>query len=267
MKTKVFLILLVWGLLQFSHSNAQYGYAVPNHIATSSIQQIPDAKPSPTFEFNQYLSENMQYPEAARQIDLTGKVSIGFAVEEDGSVSDITILEGGQLGGGLPEEALRVIKTMPTWKPAIKNGKPTRAFVSVPINFVLQEEKMQPFGILTQGPSFNPSTPQANIVNQKNNQMASMNYNFEQYVAQHLKYPEAAVQKKIEGDVIVAFNVETDGRITNANIIAGKLLGHGMPQEALRLVSSMPKWTPAKMNGKLIRSTMTLTIKFKLNSK
>ena len=83
-----------------------------------------------------FLSQNVKYPDIAVENGITGKVTVNFVVNKDGSVSDAKILRG--VDPALDKEALRVIYSMPKWKPGKQSGKPVRVSYSVPINFMLQ---------------------------------------------------------------------------------------------------------------------------------
>lgn len=82
-----------------------------------------------------YLSENIQYPQMAKESGIQGTVYITFVVERDGSVTDVRILRG--IGGGCDEEAIRVVKNMPRWAPGKQRGKPVRVQYNLPIKFQL----------------------------------------------------------------------------------------------------------------------------------
>ena len=71
----------------------------------------------------------------ARESGTKGRVVIRFVVNEDGSVSNLTVMKG--IGSGCEEEAIRVIKGMPKWRPGKQNGKAVKVFFTLPINFVL----------------------------------------------------------------------------------------------------------------------------------
>ncbi len=77
------------------------------------------------------------------------------------------------------------------------------------------------------------------------------------------RYPEIARQNEIEGTVYIKFVIEKDGSITNAVILRD--IGGGCGEEALRVVNSMPKWTPGKQRGRPVRVQFNLPVKFKLN--
>jgi protein TonB len=93
---------------------------------------------------------------------------------------------------------------------------------------------------------------------------ASSPYDWYGYLSKNLKYPNVARENDIQGRIIVEFVVEKDGSITQVRVVRGKELGNGLPEEAVRVVSSAPKWTPGKQNGHPVRSYMTLPIVFKL---
>ena len=82
-----------------------------------------------------FLKNNIKYPDLAREVGIEGIVYIGFIVEEDGSLSDIRLLQG--IGGGCDEEALRVTRLMPNWEPGLQRNKPVRVKMSMPIHFKL----------------------------------------------------------------------------------------------------------------------------------
>jgi len=83
-----------------------------------------------------YLRDNIKYPEMAKESGIQGTVYVTFVVEKDGRISNVKILRG--IGGGCDEEAVRVIKGMPKWKPGKQRGRPVRAQFNMPIRFILQ---------------------------------------------------------------------------------------------------------------------------------
>ena len=87
-----------------------------------------------------YLKDNVQYPSAAKEMGVQGQVLVGFAVEADGSISDVKILKSSG-NPFLDEEAIRVTKLMPKWKPAKFRGKALRTSFSMPITFILEKDK------------------------------------------------------------------------------------------------------------------------------
>jgi len=84
-----------------------------------------------------FLSENVKYPVIAQENGIQGKVICQFTVNKDGSIVDVQVVRSGG-DPSLDKEAVRVIKTMPKWKPGKQRGKPVRVKYTVPVNFKLQ---------------------------------------------------------------------------------------------------------------------------------
>ena len=84
-----------------------------------------------------------------------------------------------------------------------------------------------------------------------------------QYIMKNMKYPEQAMKEGIQGRVAVRFIVEKDGSISDVKPV---LSVHPLlNKEAVRVVKSMPKWSPGKHNGKPVRVRFNLPVMFKLN--
>jgi len=85
-----------------------------------------------------WLSKNIKYPLSAREANIQGKVTITFVIEKDGSLSNFKIVKG--VSYAIDEEALRVMKLSPKWKPGMQNGRPVREQYTMPINFSLADK-------------------------------------------------------------------------------------------------------------------------------
>jgi TonB family protein len=84
----------------------------------------------------QYVSESIRYPRSAAKRREEGKIYVGFVVDVDGSIKGVKIERG--VSRMLDEEAIRVVKNMPKWRPALdKEGKPVPVSYTIPINFSL----------------------------------------------------------------------------------------------------------------------------------
>lgn len=86
-------------------------------------------------KFNNFLAENIRYPERALEKRLSGKCEIGFTVHFDGTISDFVILQGINGCPECDEEALRVLKKSKKWNPATVNGKPVTSRHIAVINY------------------------------------------------------------------------------------------------------------------------------------
>ena len=98
-----------------------------------------DVMPTPSFEdpkmdFGKFIMENIKYPEAAYKQNIAGKVELSFIIETSGRISNIEIVD--PLGGGCSEEAIHLLKQI-IWKPGIRNDVAVRSFMTVNINFSL----------------------------------------------------------------------------------------------------------------------------------
>lgn len=93
--------------------------------------------PSFPYDLGEYLSKNMNYPDSARKYNIEGRVVASFIVLKDGSLDSIKIVKG--IGGGCDEEVIRIIESMPKWKPGKHNGKIVKVRVNMPIIFKLED--------------------------------------------------------------------------------------------------------------------------------
>jgi len=82
------------------------------------------------------------------------------------------------------------------------------------------------------------------------------------YFLDNLKYPQEAINNSIEGTVTLEFDVNVDGSISNIKIV--RPIDPDLEDEAVRVVKSMPKWTPATKDGTPLKSTYRLPVKFRL---
>lgn len=96
------------------------------------IDQQPEY-PGGAGEMIKFITKNIQYPEAALKKKIEGTVVVKIIIEKDGTVSNPEIFRNP--GGGLGEEAVRVILMMPKWKPALSNGEPVRTRMMIPVRF------------------------------------------------------------------------------------------------------------------------------------
>ena len=82
------------------------------------------------------------------------------------------------------------------------------------------------------------------------------------FLSQNINYPTLAKESGIQGRVFINFVVEPNGKISNVKVLRG--IGGGCDEEAVRVVKSMPKWSPGKQRGKPVRVSYNLPVKFTL---
>ena len=108
------------------------------------------------------------------------------------------------------------------------------------------EEEAIPFQLVEQKPSF-----RGGDANQ-----------FSKWVNERLVYPEIAKENGVQGKVMIQFTVENDGRVTNVRVLRG--VDPSIDKEAVRVVSSSPKWSPGKQRDRAVRVTYTFPVIFQL---
>jgi protein TonB len=87
---------------------------------------------------------------------------------------------------------------------------------------------------------------------------------FSQWVAKNLQYPEVARENGIQGRVTLQFTVETDGSLKNIKVLRG--IDPSLDKEAIRVVSSSPKWSPGRQRDKAVRVTYNFPVYFQLRN-
>ena len=120
-------------------------------VLRKQLTQLPDAHgvyavvedmPEPTNgmeEFYRFVMNNMQYPKAAREANMEGRVFIQFVVDETGELTQAEVLKG--IGRGCDEEALRIIKESPAWNPGLVGGQAVKTRMVMPISFKMGDDK------------------------------------------------------------------------------------------------------------------------------
>ena len=99
------------------------------------VEEMPEF-PGGSAKLMEYIQKNIKYPMMARESDIQGRVFVNFVVEPDGSISNVAVLRG--IGGGCDEEAVRVVNSMPKWKPGKQRGSAVRVSYTVPLIIKLQ---------------------------------------------------------------------------------------------------------------------------------
>jgi TonB family protein len=108
-----------------------------NDIIENAILQIPASFENGEESLKKFINEKMIYPKFCKENKIQGRVVMKFVVEKDGTLSNVTILK--KVNELLDEEAIRLVKSMPRWKPGSNDGKPVRAYFTLPIAFSVKE--------------------------------------------------------------------------------------------------------------------------------
>ncbi|WP_163716270.1 energy transducer TonB [Mangrovibacterium lignilyticum] len=99
------------------------------------VENMPEF-PGGELALRKFIANAIKYPVIAQENGVQGKVYVNFVVDKDGSVTQARIARG--VDSSLDKEALRVVNSLPKWKPGQQRGKPVRVSYTVPISFVLQ---------------------------------------------------------------------------------------------------------------------------------
>jgi protein TonB len=102
------------------------------------VVEINPEYPGGEAAFGKFLQKNIRYPQIAKENGVQGKAYLQFIVERDGSLTDIKIIKSP--GSGTGEEAARVLKMSPHWKPGVQNGNKVRVQYTIPVNFSLGDQ-------------------------------------------------------------------------------------------------------------------------------
>lgn len=230
--------------------------------------------------FYKYLNENLTYPEEARKNNIQGRVYVTFVVEKDGSITDVKVLRG--IGGGADEESVKLLSTMPKWRPGIQNGFVVRQQYTVPIKFTLTDptvsttpasapKDLNPSPV-NDSRQADPASTSNSFNNGHNVLFTAVEHSAEypgglnslyRFLSRTIHYPSEARERNIQGKVSLTFIVETDGSLTNIRVLHDP--GYGMGAEAVRAISQSPKWKPGEQNGRAVRQQYTMPISFSLN--
>lgn len=98
------------------------------------VEDMPEF-PGGMLELRKYISNNLEYPEIAREMGIQGRVIVQFIVGKDGKVSNAVIARS--VDKALDQAALKVINSMPAWKPGKQRGAPVKVKYTLPVSFVL----------------------------------------------------------------------------------------------------------------------------------
>ena len=264
---------------EFSGSNNQL-FAPPDRTASSDttvfaiVDEMPEY-PGGQQALMEFISNNVKYPENAQKNGISGKIFVQFVIETDGSIGDVKIGRG--VDPELDAEGIRVVESMPKWKPGKERGKFVRVSYTVPINFSLKnssspetqdglnEEETSLILIRSEHilvPLDENVSSETIVHYDEMPEFPGGNQKLVEFISQNVEYPSSAHKSGIQGIVFVSFVIETDGSIED--VIIAKGVSPELDEEALRVIKLMPKWKPGKKDGKNVRLNYTIPIHFLL---
>lgn len=207
-----------------------------------------------------WLEENINYPKKAADKGIEGNVWVNFTVCADGSIKDVSINEEQSKAQNelLKRESIRLFESMPLWTPATYNGKPVNTRETRLIRFVLPQGSMDPINAVDPEKTrvyYMHEIPVAPKFKGGNEELGK-------WIQDHIQYPLSAAKEKIEGRVIVEFVITREGFVGTPRVVRG--INDALNKEALRVIRSLPRWTPGYSNGKPVHTRYTYPVTFKL---
>ncbi|MDO3389205.1 M56 family metallopeptidase [Bacteroides sp. ET489] len=224
------------------------------------VENMPEFPNGGMGELMKYLSANIRYPEAAHKAGIQGRVTVQFVVGKDGSIGNVSILRG--VNADLDAEAIRVISSMPKWKPGTQKGEPVKVKYTVPVMFRLAPEPVEKIDETTVVGYHTPVAGEVYDVVDKMPEFPGGMTGLMQYLSKNIRYPAEAQTKGVQGRVTVAVIINTEGKAVNASII--RSVDPSLDAEALRVASTMPDWVPGTKDGKPVNVKYTFPVTFRL---
>lgn len=224
------------------------------------VENMPEFPNGGMGELMKYLSANIRYPEAAHKAGIQGRVTVQFVVGKDGSIGNVSILRG--VNADLDAEAIRVISSMPKWKPGTQKGEPVKVKYTVPVMFRLAPEPVEKIDETTVVGYHTPVAGEVYDVVDKMPEFPGGMTGLMQYLSKNIRYPAEAQTKGIQGRVTVAVIINTEGKAVNASIV--RSVDPILDAEALRVASNMTGWTPGTKDGKPVNVKYTFPVTFRL---
>ncbi len=246
---------------------------------------IPPLYTGGTSEMHRFISNTLRYPADAASRNAQGLVVYTFIVEKDGTLSNFELMH--RADSLLNDEALRILQLMPPWRPAKFKNEFVRSKTYVPMYFRLNKgttianNTAKPKTILPTAPKpQNPTALQQTdstaatqpVTEQVETEVFSIvskmpqYYNGErglaEFISNQIRYPIEARQQGIEGRIICSFIVGIDGSVSNIEVIQG--LHPQLDNEAVRILSLMPKWIPGENNGEKVNVKCLQPIDFSI---
>jgi len=232
-------ILLVLSLLVFSNSCFGQDKKISNDNIFYPVEKYPQF-PGGETELYKFIQDKLYYPHSAFRDSIQGRVIIRFMIRKTGDIDSVRLIRG--IHPDCDKIAMNIVKAMPKWSPGNQMGEVVDVWFTLPIIFKLPEiEIVSP----EQLPSF-PGAEQALF----------------KFIAENLKYHGCSEGPCPQGRVTIRFIVTKEGKIEAPEIIRG--ITPTLDNEAIRIVSIMPKWIPAKHKGKNVDAYFTLPIVFRL---
>lgn len=233
------------------------------HAYSYNIDNFPEVyggKP----EWKRFLHDHMRYPKQDLAEKNEGTVVIYFVVTKDGKAARAKVTES--VSTTVDNEALRLLSLL-EWNPSRQQDSAVNVAHSVAITFSPSKykkavkERGYEVALFEDLPMDSSFTIYESA--DKAPGFSDPEKTFPEFVYSSLEYPEIAARQGLEGNIVMNFIIEPDGRTSNIRITKG--IGGGCNEEAIRVIGKT-KWRPAQKNGKYVRYRMYYTMIFKIQN-
>lgn len=209
-----------------------------------------------------YMTDSMRYPEAEKKAGKEELIVVSFDISSKGVAQNPRITSLLNSSDGFNKEVERLVAGMPAWEPAKdKKGKPTVGSDYAFVRFEL------PDSLLDLPPASEDTSLIKDFTKLKVDTFAhypGSEYAFHRYLQSTIRYPRMEKEMGKDGTVYIYFIIEQNGKVTNVKCVKGVPGAPGLEKEAMRVISNMPRWAPTMVEGKAMRSSMTVPVRFTL---
>lgn len=217
-------------------------------------------------QFKEFIEMEMQFPENAINEKVKGNVKLSFIINKNGEIIDINVEKS--VSKEIDNEAKRILKKT-LWKPAKKFGKTvaSREKLSIYFNYKKYKRLCKRRGYNKLEYLYQPIKTSNKIIDIEKTQkhpspiFKKRFYSLNKFINENIKYPDAAFNQNISGQVILNFIVEPYGQVSH--ITVEKYVGGGCNEEAIRVLKLL-KWNPGIKDKKAVRVNMSINVTFKL---
>lgn len=246
MKNKILLFtILLLSITLFAYGQTEgFPSKATLNFPLEKAPQFPEGEEA----MYKYINEKLIFPDSVLNKEIAGEITIQFTVDTAGYSKKFKLIK--ELDKDCDSLLLNVIRQIPKWIPATINNKPTEKSIDLSIPFYTPKIGSKIGEKIYRVADTMPQFPGGEI-------------KMMEFLRENLKWPPEYAEMGIQGRVIIRFIITKDGKIASPTVI--RKLAPLLDKEALRVVSIMPDWVPAKHNGENVNAYFTIPISFKLS--
>jgi TonB family protein len=204
-----------------------------------------------------FIRDNIKYPPEAAKANIQGTVTVKYVINTEGKVEDVTVVRG--VDPSLDKEAIRVIKSLPDWNPGSQAGVPRNVLYALPVKFSLGPETDQQ---KTQLSKSTEKAIEAFVLVEKMPEYPGGQPALMKFIRDNIKYPPEAAKANLQGTVMVKYVINTEGKVEDVTVVRG--VDPSLDREAIRVIKSLPDWTPGSQAGVPRNVLYSSPVKFSL---